>query len=76
MSHSVSHNKHLYEVNLCLFCHKCVAFLFFSVRKQLNADANGAYKLSVNDFVLKACALACKKVPEANSSWMADFIRQ
>ncbi|KAJ7325660.1 hypothetical protein OS493_029529 [Desmophyllum pertusum] len=46
------------------------------VRKQLNADANGAYKLSVNDFVLKACALACKKVPEANSYWMADFIRQ
>ncbi|CAH3015314.1 unnamed protein product [Porites evermanni] len=46
------------------------------VRKQLNLDSNGAYKLSVNDFVLKACALACKKVPEANSSWMTDFIRQ
>ena len=51
-------------------------FSFFRVRKQLNLDSNGAYKLSVNDFVLKACALACKKVPEANSSWMTDFIRQ
>ncbi|XP_015762705.1 PREDICTED: uncharacterized protein LOC107341758 [Acropora digitifera] len=28
------------------------------VRKQLNEDSSGAYKLSVNDFVLKACALA------------------
>lgn len=46
------------------------------VRKQLNLDSDGAYKLSVNDFILKACALACKKVPEANSSWMTDFIRQ
>ena len=50
--------------------------IYFRVRKELNADANGAFKLSVNDFVLKACALACRKVPEANSSWMTDFIRQ
>jgi len=46
------------------------------VRKQLNLDSDGEYKLSVNDFILKACALACKKVPEANSSWMTDVIRQ
>lgn len=46
------------------------------VRKQLNLESDGSYKLSVNDFVLKACALACKKIPEANSSWMTDFIRQ
>ncbi|KAJ6649080.1 Dihydrolipoyllysine-residue acetyltransferase component of pyruvate dehydrogenase complex, mitochondrial [Pseudolycoriella hygida] len=32
-------------------------------------------KLSVNDFVLKATALASKKVPEANSAWMGTFIR-
>lgn len=57
-------------------CHKSVLLFYFRVRKELNADANGAYKLSVNDFVLKACALACRKVPEANSSWMTDFIRQ
>lgn len=52
------------------------SYLSFRVRKQLNEDSSGAYKLSVNDFVLKACALACKKVPEANSFWMTDFIRQ
>jgi pyruvate dehydrogenase E2 component (dihydrolipoamide acetyltransferase) len=29
----------------------------------------GAYKLSVNDFIVKACALALIRVPEVNASW-------
>ena len=29
-------------------------------------------KLSVNDFVIKACALALQQVPEANSVWAGD----
>lgn len=33
-------------------------------------------KLSVNDFIIKASALACREVPEANSAWMDSFIRQ
>lgn len=33
-------------------------------------------KLSYNDFVIKAVALASRKVPEANSSWMDTFIRE
>lgn len=33
-------------------------------------------KLSVNDFVVKATALALAEVPEANSSWLGDTIRQ
>jgi pyruvate dehydrogenase E2 component (dihydrolipoamide acetyltransferase) len=33
-------------------------------------------KISVNDFIIKASALACLKVPEANSSWMDTVIRQ
>jgi pyruvate dehydrogenase E2 component (dihydrolipoamide acetyltransferase) len=42
----------------------------------LRAEANGASdeKLSVNDFVIKAAALALKKVPEANASWSEDAI--
>ena len=39
------------------------------LRAALNASANGAYKLSVNDFLIKASAVACLKVPAANSSW-------
>ena len=39
------------------------------LRAALNASAAGAYKLSVNDFLIKAVAVAAKKVPLANSSW-------
>ncbi len=35
-----------------------------------------AAKLSVNDFVLKAVALALNDVPEANSAWLGEVIRQ
>nr|XP_053647197.1 dihydrolipoyllysine-residue acetyltransferase component of pyruvate dehydrogenase complex, mitochondrial-like [Cherax quadricarinatus] len=33
-------------------------------------------KISFNDFIIKASALACKKIPEANSSWLDTVIRQ
>lgn len=33
-------------------------------------------KLSVNDFIIKAAAVACKKVPEVNSAWLGNVIRQ
>ena len=46
------------------------------LRQALNSSAEGKYKLSVNDFVLKAVALALADVPEANSAWMGDVIRQ
>jgi pyruvate dehydrogenase E2 component (dihydrolipoamide acetyltransferase) len=54
-----------------------------SVRTRLNkllVDRHGsaggkAQKLSVNDFVVKASALACVQVPEANSMWMDTFVR-
>lgn len=39
------------------------------LRQALNASGEGKYKLSVNDFMVKACAVACRKVPAANSSW-------
>ena len=32
--------------------------------------------MKVNDFIIKAASLACLKVPEANSAWMGDTIRQ
>ncbi len=39
------------------------------LRQALNASADGKYKLSVNDFLVKASAVACRKVPAVNSSW-------
>ncbi|KAF9923958.1 pyruvate dehydrogenase complex dihydrolipoamide acetyltransferase component (E2) [Linnemannia zychae] len=46
------------------------------LREVLNKASEDKYKLSVNDFIVKASALALKAVPEANSSWMNDSIRQ
>jgi len=46
------------------------------LRQALNASAEGKYKLSVNDFLIKASAVACKKVPAVNSGWREGFIRQ
>ncbi|XP_061432927.1 LOW QUALITY PROTEIN: dihydrolipoyllysine-residue acetyltransferase component of pyruvate dehydrogenase complex, mitochondrial-like [Lethenteron reissneri] len=47
------------------------------LRKELNEIVKEEkIKLSVNDFIIKATALACLKVPEANSSWMDSVIRQ
>ena len=44
-------------------------------RSQLNKqlEARGT-KLSVNDFIIKACALALQEVPDANAIWAADRI--
>jgi pyruvate dehydrogenase E2 component (dihydrolipoamide acetyltransferase) len=39
------------------------------LRQALNATGEGRYKLSVNDFLIKACGVACRKVPAVNSSW-------
>ena len=39
-------------------------------------EKDKAAKLSVNDFVLKAVACALADVPEANSAWMGEVIRQ
>lgn len=47
------------------------------LRSELNEMlSKEGVKLSVNDFIVKAAALACKKVPAVNSSWMETFIRQ
>lgn len=42
-------------------------------RKRLNAD--GKTKISFNDMVLKATAVALKQHPKVNSSWLGDKIR-
>jgi len=47
-----------------------------ALRQQLNADSDGKFKLSVNDFIIKASALSLLNVPECNSQWMENFIRQ
>ena len=49
------------------------------LREVFNAglkDKEGAVKISVNDFIMKAVSLAMADVPEANSAWLGETIRQ
>ena len=53
-----------------------------ALREEANAgapkpkDGEVAYKLSLNDFVIKALALALQRVPAANAVWAGDRILQ
>ncbi|MEM1275964.1 MAG: pyruvate dehydrogenase complex dihydrolipoamide acetyltransferase [Pseudomonadota bacterium] len=46
-----------------------------ALRKQMNArgEARGV-KLSVNDYIIKACAIALQEVPDCNAVWAGDRI--
>lgn len=52
---------------------ECVLDELLRARTRMNANApkegDRAYKLSVNDFIIKALALALQQVPAANASW-------
>jgi pyruvate dehydrogenase E2 component (dihydrolipoamide acetyltransferase) len=39
-----------------------------------NKDGNAAFKLSLNDFFIRALALALQRVPKANAVWAGDRI--
>jgi pyruvate dehydrogenase E2 component (dihydrolipoamide acetyltransferase) len=58
----------------------CQIDALLKLRAELNARAPkegpGAYKLSVNDFVIKAAALALMKVPAANVQWTDAALRR
>jgi pyruvate dehydrogenase E2 component (dihydrolipoamide acetyltransferase) len=51
-----------------------------AVREEANAaaskdrDGNPAFKLSLNDFIIRALALALQRVPAANAVWAGDRI--
>jgi len=58
----------------------CRIDALLKARADINAaapkDKEGkpAYKLSVNDFIMKAWALALQQVPQANATWAGDAI--
>ena len=54
----------------------CVLDKLLAARSAMNDAADGAYKLSVNDFVIKANAMALKAYPPANVSWTDDAVLQ
>ena len=56
----------------------CEIDALLTARKALNErspEGEGAYKISVNDFVIRAAALALRDVPAVNASWTDAAIR-
>jgi pyruvate dehydrogenase E2 component (dihydrolipoamide acetyltransferase) len=49
----------------------CDIDALLDIRKEIN-DTDETLKVSVNDFVIRACGLALRQVPEANVSWGDD----
>ncbi len=54
---------------------KLDALLAFRAQLNKQLEARGV-KLSVNDFIIKACALALQSVPAANAVWAGDRVLQ
>ena len=57
----------------------CKIDALMEAREKINAaaplkDGKPTYKLSVNDFVIKAWAMALQRVPTANATWAVDSI--
>ena len=52
----------------------CEIDKLLDVRRQSNESATEASKISVNDFIIKACALALRDVPGANTGWADDTL--
>jgi pyruvate dehydrogenase E2 component (dihydrolipoamide acetyltransferase) len=56
----------------------CQIDALLGMRKKLNAaspEGDKGYKISVNDFIVRAVALALRQVPEANATWTDTAIR-
>ena len=53
----------------------CAVDALLETRKELN-DRSGDLELSLNDFVIRASALALRKVPAANASWIDGTLRR
>ncbi|MEH6478125.1 MAG: 2-oxo acid dehydrogenase subunit E2, partial [Sneathiella sp.] len=54
---------------------ECELDNLLDMRKKLNSKSD-EYKISVNDFIIRASALALKKLPAANAIWGGDKILQ
>jgi pyruvate dehydrogenase E2 component (dihydrolipoamide acetyltransferase) len=57
----------------------CEADALETLRHELNAQAQSSktsYKLTINDFIIKAAALALQDVPKVNASWTDEAVLQ
>ena len=66
---SVQTIPHFYETMDCDIGRLMVAREEINAAAPKNKDGKSTHRLSVNDFVIKALALALQRVPDANVSW-------
>jgi pyruvate dehydrogenase E2 component (dihydrolipoamide acetyltransferase) len=66
---SVQTIPHFYETMDCDIGRLIAAREEINAAAPKNKDGKPGYKLSVNDFVIKALALALQRIPDANVSW-------
>jgi len=52
-----------------------LTYRYHRLRAQLNATLEKDQKISVNDFIVKASAIALRRVPTVNNSWLGTAIR-
>ncbi|MBT3396292.1 MAG: pyruvate dehydrogenase complex dihydrolipoamide acetyltransferase [Alphaproteobacteria bacterium] len=55
---------------------ECELDALLETRARLNQRADGAYKISVNDFIIRAAAFALAKVPAINVRWTDTAMHQ
>ena len=54
----------------------CMIYRLLDARRALNAKAPDGVKISVNDMIIRAAAMALIAVPDANASWEGDHTRR
>ncbi|ORC85227.1 dihydrolipoamide acetyltransferase precursor [Trypanosoma theileri] len=55
---------------------ECCVDNMMALVHQLNAKGDGKYKITLNDYIIKAVARANMLVPDANSSWQGSVVRR
>jgi pyruvate dehydrogenase E2 component (dihydrolipoamide acetyltransferase) len=53
----------------------CPVDRLMALREELNAEVAARDRLSINDLIVRACALALRRVPRVNASWGGEAIR-
>lgn len=53
----------------------CEIDALLEARQEINEDLEKEARISVNDFIIKACAKALTQVPEANAAWGEGHIK-
>jgi len=67
-----------YYLNMKVNMDATLKFYNYKIINRLREELNkvSKVKISVNDFIVKACALALRDVPEVNSQWWGTYIRK